>query len=437
MATATEHLAAKTVVVGSGPGGATVARELARRGEDVLVLEMGAEHRPLGSYFTLYRMADAHGNLTSVEGNHFGRMVTVGGCSVAFCGTAVKPHAWLKERYGVDLEPYIEAAATEHKLAPLPERLIGEGANRIMAAAREGGLDWSPLPKLIDPEKCQLTAKCYCGCPNGAKWSARDYVDEAVGAGGRLRTRMKVEAVLSENGRVTGVRGTGGRAPFMVEAETVVLAGNGMGTAMIMQASGFPTAGKGVFVDPLVTTYGAYDGKGSINDIPMSCGTSDLLDEGLFMADAWDPWPLLARGILKGNPRHIDRMFRYRRTLGILTKIRDGLDGSVAADGTLTKPFSEQDKGRFKRGAEIATDILVRAGCDPDTVFTTPPMGANPSGTVRIGDLVDADLKTEMAGLYVCDTSVLPEPDGLPPVLTLLGLGRRLVAEQLAPKKDV
>ena len=32
MAAAVEHLSAQTVVVGSGPGGATVARELARLG---------------------------------------------------------------------------------------------------------------------------------------------------------------------------------------------------------------------------------------------------------------------------------------------------------------------------------------------------------------------------------------------------------------------
>lgn len=435
MSAAVERLTAKTVVVGSGPGGATVARELARRGEDVLILEMGADHQPLGRWLTLFRMSDEHGNLATVEGDAFGRLVTVGGCSIAFCGTAVKPHAWLKDRYGVDLDPYIGDVAVEHQLAPLPDRLMGEGAKRIMAAAREEGFDWNPLPKFIDPEKCKLSTRCYCGCPNGAKWSARDYVDEAVEAGGRLRTRMKVEQVLSQNGRVTGVRGTGRNAPFVVDAETVVLAGNGMGTAMTMQASGFPTAGRGVFLDPIVTTYGAYDGKGSIKDIPMSCGTFDLLDDGILMADAWDPWPFLLLGILKGAPRHIDRMLRYGRTLGILTKIRDGLDGSVGPNGAVSKRFSQEDHDRLRRAVGLAEGILRRAGCNPETIFTTPIMGANPSGTVRIGDLVDSNLKTEIDGLYVCDTSVIPEPDGLPPVLTLLGLGKRLVAEQLAPEK--
>jgi choline dehydrogenase-like flavoprotein len=34
-----------TVVVGSGPGGATTARELAKRGKKVVICEAGAYHR--------------------------------------------------------------------------------------------------------------------------------------------------------------------------------------------------------------------------------------------------------------------------------------------------------------------------------------------------------------------------------------------------------
>ena len=108
------------------------------------------------------------------------------------------------------------------------------------------------------------------------------------------------------------------------------------------------------------------------------------------------------------------------------------LCGAVMPDGKVSKPIEEEEKRLFARGSEIATRILTRAGCDPSTIFSTPPMGSNPSGTIRIGNLVDAHLRTDVAGLYVCDTSVLPEPDGLPPVLTIIALGKRLVAEELA-----
>ena len=45
---------------------------------------------------------------------------------------------------------------------------------------------------------------------------------------------------------------------------------------------------------------------------------------------------------------------------------------------------------------------------------------------MRIGHALDADLATATSGLYVCDASVIPEPWGLPPTLTLLCLGWRL-----------
>ncbi|MBN1631173.1 MAG: ferredoxin, partial [Thermoleophilia bacterium] len=59
------------------------------------------------------------------------------------------------------------------------------------------------------------------------------------------------------------------------------------------------------------------------------------------------------------------------------------------------------------------------------------PRGAHPSGTVRIDDQVDRDLQTKTAGLYVCDSSLIPEPCGQPPVFMILALAKRLVAEQL------
>ena len=44
----------------------------------------------------------------------------------------------------------------------------------------------------------------------------------------------------------------------------------------------------------------------------------------------------------------------------------------------------------------------------------------------KIGDVVDSNLKTQHDNLYVCDCSVIPEAWGLPPTLTILGLGKRL-----------
>ena len=46
------RLDADVIVVGSGPGGATLTRELTKRGRRVLLLERGADHRPRPWYGT-------------------------------------------------------------------------------------------------------------------------------------------------------------------------------------------------------------------------------------------------------------------------------------------------------------------------------------------------------------------------------------------------
>jgi len=433
MAAGTNHLSARTVIVGSGPGGATVARELANRGQDVLILEQGAYHKPMGSYVSLFRMADRFFTLASVEGTQMVRLLTVGGSTISFLGTAFPPPAWLKDQYGIDLTPYVEEIGHEIKLDPIPDRLIGEGAKRIMKAARAEGFDWHPMPHFIDWDKCGTRCrKLFAGTAKGAKWTARAYIEEARDRGARLETRTQVKEVTSTDGHVTGVRGVGLSGPFEVKAERVVLAAGGLGTAPIMQASGFPDAGQGVIIDPLILTYGVYSGPGSGPDVPMGCGTVDLQDEGIIMMDCIDPWPLYLFGLMMGGPKAMINFRHFPHTLGIMAKIRDGFAGYVKPDGTVSKPLGEEERRLVARASEISGRILRKAGCDPASIVSTPPRGAHPGGTVRIGDQIDTDLKARTAGLYVCDSSVIPEPMGIPPVLTIMALAKRLVAEQLA-----
>ena len=433
MAANVERLKAETVVVGSGPGGATVARELTRHGREVLILEEGAYHRPVGSWLTMLKMLDHMGNFASIEGTQMVRLLTVGGSTVSFCGVAYQPPAWLKERHGIDLARYVDEVTRELDLAPLPDRLIGSGSNRIMAAAREEGLEWKPFPHFINPAECDLSCpKCMIGCAKGAKWTAREYVEEALAGGAKLKTQAEVQQVLSDSGKVTGVRGVSKTGPFVVDAERVVVAGGGLGTPLLLQASGIKDAGKnGFFIDPLCLTTAISKGQGSSRDIPMSCGTLEMQEEGIIMTDVVDPWPLYFFGLMMGGPRKARFFLGYPKTLGIMTKSRDPLTGCVFPDGKVSKPLGRQELDLLARGREIATRILVRAGCDPDTILTSPPRGAHPGGTVRIDDVLDRDLQTEIAGLYVCDSSVIPEPMGLPPVLTIIGLAKRLVNERL------
>ena len=195
------------VIVGSGPGGATMARELSRKGKKVIICEAGKTQNRYGNTLFLLGMMDRMGLTFSKEGTWVLRPKTVGGASVVFCGTAFKPPPWLKEKYGIDLAEEVDEVYKEIPIQPLPDKLIGVAAGKMMQAARDIGLDWNPIDKWIRPDKCELDCgKCFFGCKQEAKWTAKEFVDEAVENGADLLTRTTVDRVLTQNGKAVGAR---------------------------------------------------------------------------------------------------------------------------------------------------------------------------------------------------------------------------------------
>jgi choline dehydrogenase-like flavoprotein len=112
-----------------------------------------------------------------------------------------------------------------------------------------------------------------------------------------------------------------------------------------------------------------------------------------------------------------------------MIKLKDEVSGAVQAQKhgfTISKGLTANDRQRLAEAEAVAGRILRQAGCDPNTIFTTPLRGTHPSGTVRLGAMLDNNLQTEISGLYVCDASVFPEALARPTVLTIIALGKRL-----------
>ena len=419
-------------VVGSGPGGATVARELARAGVRVTLLERGKDYRRrfyYGTHLGALVYADRRSLLFTEEGLNVVRPIMTGGATNMFCGCAAEPPRWLKERYGVDLEEEARKTIEELAIQPLPDELLGEGSRRIMEAAQELGYDWQPLPKFMSPQgrRFDCGARCMLGCRCGAKWTANEYIDEAVANGCKLVTQAHVNEIVIEGGQAGGVRGKIAGRPFELRAKVVVVSAGGIGTPLILQQSGIPEAGQGMAMDTTVMVYGVWKGRGTAFEPPMSVGYSDL-EHGYMLSTLIDPWmlyPIMAT--LKGLRRAFGWR-NYRRTVGVMIKVTDEVSGTVSGGKRLriSKPMTERDRERLEHATGVATRILVKAGCDAGSVFVSPLRGTHPSATVRLGELVDQDLQMSVNGLYVCDASVFPEALGQPTVLTIISFARRL-----------
>jgi len=157
------------------------------------------------------------------------------------------------------------------------------------------------------------------------------------------------------------------------------------------------------------------------SEIPMSAGIH-MDEEGYMMTDmshASGTTALFAAQVLR-----FGQVFSRSRTLQIMVKARDELGGHLTDNGGVRKILDKNEKKKLLRGYERARVILQQAGAKD--IFKTWYLAAHPGGTVKIGDLLDSDLKTEYENLYVCDCSVIPESWGLPPTLTIVGLGKRL-----------
>jgi choline dehydrogenase-like flavoprotein len=422
---------AEVVVVGTGPGGATVARELARAGRRVLLLERGGPERgrPLyGTHLGALRYTERGGLFFTPEGIQVVAPRMVGGATGMFAGCAAPPPDWLRTKYGIDLRQEVAETIEELGIAPLPPEHRGAASTRLAEAARALGYAVYPQPKFIRPERAprfRCGAHCLLGCRCGAKWSAAEFMEEAVRAGALLLPYAFVERVLLEGGRAVGVAGRIRGQPFIAQADQVVLAAGGLGTPRILQASGFRGIGEGLAMDLTVIVYGRSRTDGNASDPPMTWSWEDPGLEVMFstLMDPWLLYPLVAG---MSGLRHVATWPRWRQMLGVMIKLRDALSGRLHPDGSLSKPLTPTDRDRLQEAVGIARRILAEAGADPASIFVSPMRGTHPSATVRIGEWVDADLRTEVRGLYVCDASVFPEALGRPTVLTLIALGKRL-----------
>ena len=429
------NLSADVIVVGTGPGGATVARELSKNGKKVLLLERGYDHREkfyYGSYLGALRYSDRASLLFTEEGLNIIAPIMVGGATSMYAGCAAEPPVWLNQKYGIDTTDIVQETIAELGIQPLTENLRGEASTRIALAARALGYDWFAQPKFMNPERCRdkdkkfdCHASCMLGCRCGAKWNAAEWVDEAVAKGARLKKGMRVHKVLFEDNHTVGVQGSMQGMKFNAKATTVILAAGGIGSPIILQNSGLNAAGVGMTMDTTVMVYGAGREKGTGKEPPMTWSW-DNPDAGYMLSTLTDPWLLYPLAAIRKGIGPTLQWLHWSRMLGVMIKLKDDISGGIYPDGTIRKPLTAADNDRLADAYAVCRKILIEAGARKSSIFMRPFIGTHPSGTVRIGDMLDTNLQTEVKGLYVCDASVFPEALDRPTVLTIIALAKRL-----------
>lgn len=270
------------------------------------------------------------------------------------------------------------------------------------------------MPKAIREEDCIQCGKCAFGCPADAKWSGKDFVDEAVEAGATLITEAEATEILTENDAACGVKYIKDNQEQIIKADKVILSAGAIGSTFILRNTGISEAGRELFFDPFVSV-GGY-----LKDVNFN---TEVQMAGLVIGENFVLSPHFSSFIRANIP---DDDVTDNDILSIMVKTPDEAKGYIDDDGQVVKINTIQDIRYLAEGTATAGFILEKAGVDPNTIGSTVYRGAHPGGTAAIGKIVDSNLETEIENLYVCDASVLPISPGKPPILTILALAKRL-----------
>ncbi len=407
------------IVVGSGAGGATVARELARSGKRVLLLERGGNTVPRDGLLHLAKVSDY---VPVADNAGMARALTTGGTTAVYFGVAEFPSLPAFQKLGIDLSGALAETRGEMTLAePLSDQLLGGQVQAVRKSALAAGTPWVKTEAmLLDQARYQR------GERHQAIWRAHSYVTEAQALGTVLRNGATVRRVLVADGRAIGVEyeQRSGRRRELRRAygRRVVLAAGALATPQILRESGIGDVGaRGFYSDPGFLLIGHVDGLRGGELLPGCMGTNSDAD-GILVGDG-----CLARSMYRGfmlASGKFSRLFSHGKHIGVAVMARDSLGGGLRPDGRLHKEYTREDMLKLDKGEELARRIV--AGTGAKNVIRTDLSAAHVGGLLQIGEQLDATLQTEIGHLHVCDCSVLPADVRLTPVITLVCLGKYL-----------
>jgi choline dehydrogenase-like flavoprotein len=417
------------IVVGSGAGGATVAREL-QGTFDVTILEAGGPFVPFRRSLRSLERVRAVGLLFDVREIQlaFPRMrvhrlpdqvlingLGVGGTTTIATGNALRMDADLRA-IGIDLDDEFAALAREIPISTDHQSGWREITRRLFAACEALGLDPFPTPKMGDYARCAHCGRCVLGCPRGVKWDSRRFLDDALERGARLEANCRVTRIEIENERATGVWARQGVRDRFVTADLVILAAGGLGTPAILDRSGIPCEPR-LFVDPVLCVAARLPGCRQCYEVEMPF----LVQRpGFIVSPYFDLLSFL-----------FDRDWRYpaEDIVGLMIKVADAEAGAVE-QGAIRKSLSTRDRQRLEEGVSLCMDILGHVGVPPEEAFLGTVNSGHPGGTlpltVREAETLHDDRLPP--NVYVADASLLPRSLGNPPSLTIMALAKRVAA---------
>ena len=338
--------------------------------------------------------------------------IASGGTTTLATGNALRADRDLKA-IGINLDAEFEELHREIPISSEHQRKWRTSTRRLFDICLELGLDPQVMPKMVDYTKCKRCGRCVLGCPEGAKWDSRRFLEIAVQHGARVELNCRVQNVLISNSEAIGVDVRQGWKQRILPADLVVLAAGGLGTPAILHHSGIATEPR-LFVDPVLCVAAewkhAYQNKEILMPFVVQRDhfiLSPYFDQLSFFFNR--KWRIPAENIVS-----------------LMIKIADENIGSV--DGSVEKNLTRLDDDRLAEGVELCTEILERFGVARCDTFLGTLNAGHPGGMLPLSKLEAETLhdKRLPQSLYVADATLFPYSLGNPPILTIMALAKRV-----------
>lgn len=412
----------KVIVIGSGAGGATVAKELAKDC-DVTLLEAGGTFRPLAlplEFLSRFRSTGLYLDermisllLPSMRITKVPEQVIVygsglGGTTTLATGNAIRADEGLKQ-IGINLDEEFKELYHELPITTDHQRYWSKVTKQTFDVMQELGLAPEPMPKFLRVDQCRLCGHCSIGCPHGAKWDTRELLD-----GIRVITNCKVERLEITNGKVNRVIAKQGLRTVNYEADTVILAAGGLGTPQVLAQSGI-SCEPHLFVDPVLCVAAPMPKVRQNRQLLMPFVSSR---EGYIISPYMD-W--LSYFFNRNWRKPMDGV------VSLMIKMADTEQGSVSR-GKVSKMLTDKDKDILQQGVEDCREILLRMGVKAEDIMLGTLNSGHPGGMLPLtaDDAETLHSRSLPDNLYVADASLLPKSLGLPPILTIMALAKRI-----------
>jgi choline dehydrogenase-like flavoprotein len=482
------ELKADVVVVGSGAGGAVVARELARAGRSVVVVEEGdwvkpAEYGKLSPVQTMRRCWREAGLSAAVALGETpfisvlqGRCV--GGSSVLTGGVCFRIpdgvlHHWSRDLglttltpEGIDANFRVVEEAVH--VETVPDAMRSRSTELFVDGAAKLGIPMKSLRR--NTQGCHGESRCNFGCPHGAKMSVDfSYLPGACERGALIVSDALVERIDVAGGVARGVSGRlldgeGQRTvPFEVRAKIVVVACGSLHTPLLLRASGIdsPHLGRHMTLHPAVRVTAIFDETVAGWDGSMQSVYSDhFASDGITLVSVYPPPSILAAAFPGIGPRHRENVHKMPNVAVFGAMIHDHGGGRVrrwiGREPLVTYRMAPEDRPRLMRGMEIVARMGFAAGAraiampifgldslqserELDDFVAHPPemhriecTAYHPLGTARMsaerrsGVVRESGEAWQVNNLFVADGSVLPTSIGVNSQLAIMAMADKI-----------